>query len=634
MSTIEATTKERNGINDVSSSPTVGLKKKKRKHEKQQGASTVPISDSKSENKNKKEKTKKKNKKRSSVPSSKFSADHQHQHLQKSSNDNDETESDNDLKDINQKEPCIVITIGSSCVRIGRTDIDMKEPIEVPCCVAFKRTSRNSDMEITTNKTDYSSSLLPQKQEEATVNRKRKREEVRRTLEKDLQKRHKVPDGEVYDHRNCTTTLPKDSRFWSQGKDSVVLGEEALRLANLDKDYILYRPIVRGVCNVSGGHSIQSVRDAFCHLFKYSIEEKLRVRQDQWKSYVLILGIPSRFNLKEVSLLLDVLLKDLSFEKQYFLALELGFHPACAVDIGAGKTHISCVVDGTIVPRTEVSLDYGGNDIDETLAWLLKTDEQHHFPLKDDDNLDLSKYPPLASQIRAVKEKHCLLSDIGMKLPVQDCQILQMKVDKDMTLLHRFNMSSAALIAPRAFFQPMLFMERKPYDRVSAPDIGGCIIDPFADLFLKNSGYYKYTMEAKQKGLDHADLTKKFYIDPSKRDSRMPIHEGIIQSILALPTPELRAKMAKHVLLVGGSAMMKGLSDALEEELVASLPYKIPGANKVNVSIPKFGRTKNLSWKGAYSLSLGDTIRDQVIEKNAYVSRGISILREYAPFPI
>jgi len=97
--------------------------------------------------------------------------------------------------------------------------------------VAFKRTSRNSDMEITTNKTDYSSSLLPQKQEEATVNRKRKREEVRRTLEKDLQKRHKVPDGEVYDHRNCTTTLPKDSRFWSQGKDSV--GRNLLTLSNI-----------------------------------------------------------------------------------------------------------------------------------------------------------------------------------------------------------------------------------------------------------------------------------------------------------------------------------------------------------------------------------------------------------------
>jgi actin-related protein len=82
--------------------------------------------------------------------------------------------------------------------------------------------------------------------------------------------------------------------------------------------------------------------------------------------------------------------------------------------------------------------------------------------------------------------------------------------------------------------------------------------------------------------------------------------------------------------------MCQGVVDALEEELVGTLPYKVAGANTVNVILnPKKVHPSDLSWRGAAILAHGDTTRYQlVVTSDAYRKQGHAILREKAPFAI
>mmetsp|Transcript_11176 Transcript_11176/g.15584 ORF Transcript_11176/g.15584 Transcript_11176/m.15584 type:complete len:538 (+) Transcript_11176:344-1957(+) len=537
----------------------------------------------------------------------------------------------------------------------------METPLNIPCCVAFKR--RNKEAE------EYWDAAQPyapirdfgdekfKSGKHGKYTRKRKRDETRRMIEKELQKRHKVMNGMEYTSMNCTTTMPEDKSFWTDttGDPPVVVGEEAVKLPN-PKDYFMFYPIQRGVCNVTDS-TAEGVRRALYHLLRYSLQKKLQLSEDKWRLYTIVVGIPARFNLREISILLDVIFKDLCFEKafmhneQVLACFGAGVSSACVVDVGAQKTHICCVVDGSVIPRTEINLDYGGDDIDETLLWLLKDDDCNHFAAKHCQmDQALNK-----QQARNIKEKHCFYSELGTELLVQDAQFLERKAKKE-TRIHRFNIATAALVAPRAIFQPSLLLDLKPYYCLP-PDMSSG--DPWAELFLKDSGYYKYSLEAREHGFDvdipsrkvstpkgtgtpkgsfhglPSPISMKYSAYGPKVEPRMPIHDAITHCISSLQSPDLKAKLAKQVLLVGGSVMFKGIVDALEEELVALIPYKIPGANTVNVILnPKKAGPENLSWKGAYILANAETIHDQLVKRKSYLEFGISALREQCPFPI
>ncbi|GAB5357524.1 hypothetical protein AAMO2058_000381800 [Amorphochlora amoebiformis] len=547
------------------------------------------------------------------------------------------------------KDPCIVLTFGSAILRIGRAED--KKPTSIPCCVAYRRKTPDAANHHS-NKQDSDS-----KEEKARVSRKRKRDETKRNLERELEKRHKVMNGMEYTSTNCTTTMPGDQNFWTnvESKPSVVVGAKALRIPDYEP-YDVYYPLRRGFFNREGGN-IQAPRTALYHILSHALSDQLQMSEEQWKKYTILVGIPARFGVKEIQILLDLLFTDLNFQRvflQYEAVLACfgaGVSSACVVDSGAQKTHVCCVVDGMVLSRTEIHLDYGGDDIDETLLWLLRNEKNHHFA-PGNSNLTTSYS---RRQVRLVKERHCFFSELD-ELPVQDSQILIRSSGKD-TKIHRFNIAKAALVAPRALFEPSLLMDPEPYDSALESNTSA---DPLGDVFLKESGYYKYSREARELGIDlmesrkgsstpKADLTPKasplsspspkfpnFVPGPVKKyDPRLPIHTAITESIMNLHSLDLKAKLAKQVLLVGGSCMFKGIVDALEEELVALIPYKVPGANTVNVILnPKNVDPKDLSWKGGYILSHGDTILDQIIRKKDYNMHGICVLREKTAFPI
>jgi len=571
-------------------------------------------------------------------------------------------EKESEQKDTKPKDPCLIMTLGSSCLRIGRAED--KRPTTIPCCVAFRRKPLAKQE---SKKMHIDKKASKKKGKSPTPNgstsRKRKREEIRGSLEKELKKRHRVMNGVEYTANNCTTKMSGDPKFWTNidSKPSSVTGERALKIPEREP-YSLFYPIRRGVLNVTDTSSKQSVRAALYYIIKDALEIDLQMTEHQWKSHVLLLAIPNRFNLRETSLLLDVLFNDLNFEK-IFLQNEAvlacfgaGVSSACVVDSGAQKTHVCCVVDGSVVHRTEVHLDYGGDDIDQTLFWLLRANSNEHYFAAKDYDLNI---PKIKKQVTLVKEKHCFFSELGTELPVQDSQILVRSPDEE-TLIHRFNIGTAALIAPRSMFDPGLLEDAKAYERLPANMMWS---DPLADVFLHESGYFKYSRKARELGVDVTDSSTKKgknsdkggstpvstptplpsptirsfsnVVRLPKKSSRMPIHLAITESILSLQSLDLKAKLAKQVLLVGGSVMFKGIVDALEEELVAIIPYKVPGANTVNVILnPKNVDPKDLSWKGAFILSHGDTIRDQVVTKSEYTTNGIMVLRDKAAFSI
>jgi len=115
--------------------------------------------------------------------------------------------------------------------------------------------------------------------------------------------------------------------------------------------------------------------------------------------------------------------------------------------------------------------------------------------------------------------------------------------------------------------------------------------------------------------------------------SRIPLDQAVSTSVLNIGTVDSKKKLASKILLVGGSALFKGLSDVLEDKLIEILPYKESAIETVNVLVkPKGVDPRHLSWKGAAIVCRGDASKDAWISRQEWLNSGIRMLRERAPF--
>jgi actin-related protein 8 len=73
----------------------------------------------------------------------------------------------------------------------------------------------------------------------------------------------------------------------------------------------------------------------------------------------------------------SILIHQESVMATYAMAVQTG----CVVDIGAQKISVVCVDDGQILPRTIIRKHYGGDDINQLLFRLIKSEQAlHYFP--------------------------------------------------------------------------------------------------------------------------------------------------------------------------------------------------------------------------------------------------------------
>jgi actin-related protein 8 len=76
------------------------------------------------------------------------------------------------------------------------------------------------------------------------------------------------------------------------------------------------------------------------------------------QSFSVSLSLPDSFSEREAMELVNVLLARLKFRdvlvhrESVLTCLGAGLVNACVVDVGAQKTHVACIQDGVLVPRT------------------------------------------------------------------------------------------------------------------------------------------------------------------------------------------------------------------------------------------------------------------------------------------
>ena len=86
-----------------------------------------------------------------------------------------------------------------------------------------------------------------------------------------------------------------------------------------------------------------------------------------------------------------------------------GFPAACVVDLGDQCTKISCVEEGISLPGTQIYLPYGGDDVTQTLAWLLRHSPSHYLPLSVEEQA--ARPAEAHALLAAIKEAHCRCRD-------------------------------------------------------------------------------------------------------------------------------------------------------------------------------------------------------------------------------
>lgn len=196
-------------------------------------------------------------------------------------------------------------------------------------------------------------------------------------------------------------------------------GNEALRIPEQSEPrYKLFWPIRNGTFNEKD----YSYSNQLYHDISKILEEALKsqVGITQLKdliNYRCVFIIPDLYERSYVTMLLDILIRDLGFGKvclqQESLSATFGAGTgvACVVDIGAQKTSICCVDEGMCVEDSRINLKMGGTDVTETFIKMMLYD---HFPYSD---MNLKRrYDFLLAE--ELKQKFCSMdeSDVSVRM--------------------------------------------------------------------------------------------------------------------------------------------------------------------------------------------------------------------------
>ncbi|SSD60218.1 uncharacterized protein SCODWIG_01979 [Saccharomycodes ludwigii] len=213
-------------------------------------------------------------------------------------------------------------------------------------------------------------------------------------------------------------------------------------------------------------HSFQLLLGDIYLLFKYCFTNLLKLgNQSNWSNkYKCILIVPDLYDKIYVETLISLLLNELRLKSvaiiQESVATTYGCgisQSSCIVDIGATKTKISCLLDGAIVPQSEIVLNYGDDDITKIFGNFLK---EMKFPIELELNA-ISRNSNLL--IETLKKEYCTFEDANVTVQLFNNAVKFTEDDKNngadgtgKSLKADFKIFDEVITAPMCYFYPGL----------------------------------------------------------------------------------------------------------------------------------------------------------------------------------
>jgi actin-related protein 8 len=201
-------------------------------------------------------------------------------------------------------------------------------------------------------------------------------------------------------------------------------GNEALRIPEQSEPrYKLFWPIRNGTLNEKDYSYSNQLYHDISKILEEALKSQIGITQlKDLINYRCVFIIPDLYERAYVTMLLDILIRDLGFGKvclqQESLSATFGAGTgvACVVDIGAQKTSICCVDEGMCVEDSRINMKMGGSDVTETFIKMMLYD---HFPYSD---MNLKRrYDFLLAE--ELKQKFCSMDEADVSVRMWDFHV-------------------------------------------------------------------------------------------------------------------------------------------------------------------------------------------------------------------
>lgn len=198
-------------------------------------------------------------------------------------------------------------------------------------------------------------------------------------------------------------------------------GHAALRIPENSKPrYKLFWPIRNGTFNEKDYLDRNQIYHDLSKILEESFKNQLGIKSmKDLVNYKCVFIIPDLYERQYVTMILDILIRDLGLGKvclqQESLSASFGagYGVTCVVDIGAQKTSICCVDEGLCVEESRVNLKMGGSDVTDTFIKMML---YGHFPYSD---MNLKRrYDFLLAE--ELKQKFCSMDEASVTVQTWD----------------------------------------------------------------------------------------------------------------------------------------------------------------------------------------------------------------------
>ena len=519
----------------------------------------------------------------------------------------------NDEIDFGDAASTVVIQPGSESIKIGFALDD--KPLIIPNCVAIPTTNNKSNL---INK-------LQVEQPEEFINLK---EHLQSTFKQRMRYYKRRIQANSYDQvsgfNSVTRGEPipdlnengKTSWIETPKDNTIYIGDDALRCTN--KNFIHRKPFccsnAGAIFNISDNNNYSSIEEVYgdsIRILKYSIKRLIKRRQDRKNKngtfelytseqnralmedidensiFKCILIIPDAFEKTHVENMIRLLLTELKFSAvammQESLAACYGSGTGvstCVVNVGASKTNIACVDDGSVVENSCVTLDYGGDDITRLFAKLLL---MSNFPYENWDTNNISGW----KNAELLKKQCITFQDVDVTTQIFN---FIRRIPGERTEKIEFKTFDEVMVAPLALFEPKIFTFLKQNsDNVAINKNLRKQLPISRDLFTNiPNDWESLTQDNCRENKTYSDFQDNFALinnildnilenrevdDPSNNDQKLnmiPLDKAIIQSItnaaLDVDVTKL-STLYSNILIIGGTSKIPAFDFMLTDRI-------------------------------------------------------------------